>query len=82
MQATNAIAAFYHLDLSNVNSNANSDLKNTSSMISPPMQQFDVLFQEPHALPLIRSTTHHIHLVLMLALLTSALSISIFKNVK
>lgn len=34
MQATNTVAAFYHLELTKLNSNAQSDLSNTPTVTS------------------------------------------------
>lgn len=62
MQTTNTVAAFYHLELTKVNSNAQSDLSNTPAIISPPF--YNLMFSSrTQALPPVRSNTHDSYLV-------------------
>lgn len=72
MQATNSIAEFYHLHMSNICSNSNFDISQLERYIEstqivwlaifPLLQKFDSLFQKTQTLPPKRATDHIVHL--------------------
>lgn len=58
-----SISAFYYLAMSNVSSNSIPTFCSSPPIIRPVLQEFEVLFQEPKGLPLIRDNRHQIHLI-------------------
>lgn len=68
--------------MSNVSSNSIPTFCSSPPIIRPILQEFEVLFQEPKGLPLIRDNRHHIHLIHLLILLMLTLSLPLFSKAR